>query len=214
MGIMFEQPSQFFSIQFCSKDGKSFNNRTLQNDLLKQCLFSYDSTCLTNPGPYFESYIDPTWGQCFRFNSGKNLTGQSTPLLQSTIAGKDDSISLEIYAPTGLVFWIHNSTNIPQRQFRNNHNGDIQYASSGFDTQVAVDRIFDYKLGYPYNDCLNDPTEFKLNMTIINYMISKNVPYSQVNCIELCFDMEYMVNNSCSCTNISLGTVWDNCFGR
>ena len=180
-----------------------------------QCVFSYDTTCFSQPQSYFESYTDPTYNQCFRFNSGKNLTGQSIPLLNSTIAGKDDSFIMQIYAPAGLVFWIHNNTSPPKRQYKNNHNGDIQFASAGFETQVVVDRIFDRKLDYPYNDCLSDPTKFRHDMTIINYMTTKNIPYSQVNCLELCFDMEYLaMGNPCNCSNnVSLGTVWDNCFG-
>ena len=67
---VFEQPTQYFTIQFCSKDAKSFNNKSL-NQLLIKCEFNYDTTCLTNPGAFFESYTDPTYTQCFRFNSEK-----------------------------------------------------------------------------------------------------------------------------------------------
>jgi len=213
IATVFEQPTQYFTIQFCSRDAKSFNNKTL-NQLLIKCEFNYDTSCLTNPGPFFESYIDPTYTQCFRFNSGKNLSGSSIPILSSSIGGKDDSFSMQIYAPSGLAFWIHNYSTPPRRQFKNNHDGGLQYASVGFDTQVAVDRTFQYKLEYPYNDCLNDPTEFQYDMKIINFMINNSIPYSQVNCLELCFDMQYLMDNPCNCTNASLGNVWTNCYGK
>lgn len=211
---VFEQPTQFFTIQFCSKDARSFNNKSLNKDLLKQCVFNYDSACLIQPQNFFESYIDPTYNQCFRFNSGKNMSSQAIQILNSTIGGKDDSLIMEIFAPSGLVFWIHNYTTPPRRQYKNNHNGDIQFASAGWETQVVIDRTFEYKLDYPYSNCLKDPRTFQRNMTIINFMIKNNVPYSQVNCLELCFDMQYLIDNPCNCTNASLGNIWDNCYGR
>ncbi len=212
---IFEQPSQFFTIQFCSKDAKSFNNRTLtKGDLLIQCVYNYDPDCLTNPGAYFESYTDPTYGPCFRFNSGKNMSGASIPILNSTIGGKDDSFLMQIYAPGGLAFWIHNYTTPPRRQYQANNNGDLQYASAGFDTQVAVDRTFYYKLGYPYNDCLHDPSTFKYNKTIIDFMINTTIPYSQVNCLNLCFNMHYLMDNPCNCNNTTFASVWTDCYGK
>ncbi len=210
---IYEQPAPFFTVQFCSRDLKSFNNKTLKI-LLNQCSFGYDTKCYESPEAYFESFYDPTYRQCFRFNSGKDLNGFSISILNSTIGGKDDSFVMEIYAPKGLVFWIHNYTSPPRRQYKNNHNGDIQYASAGFETQVVVDRTFEYKLEYPYNDCLKDPTNFQFNKRIINYMIYNDIPYSQVNCLELCFDMQYLIDNPCNCTNASLGNVWDICYGR
>jgi len=212
---VFEQPSQYFTIQFCSRDSRSFNNRTFaRGDLLIQCVFNYDPDCLTNPGAYFESYIDPTYGKCFRFNSGKNMSGATIPLLNSTVGGKDDSLSLQVYAPAGLAFWIHNYTTPPRRQFQANNNGDLQYASPGQDTQVAVDRTFYYQLPYPYNDCLHDPSTFQYNKTIINFMLNASIPYSQVNCLNLCFDMQYLMDNPCNCTNTTIGKVWTNCYGK
>ena len=120
---------------------------------------------------------------------------------------------IEVYAPKGLIFWVYNYTSIPRRQYKNTHNGETQFASAGFDTEVVVDRSFNYKLEYPYNDCFKDPSTFQFNKKIINYMIEKKITYSQVNCLELCFDMQYMMDNPCNCTNTSLGSVWDNCFG-
>jgi len=212
---VFEQPAQFFSIQFCSKDAKSFNNKSLKfGDLLKQCNFIYSDECLTHPEDYFESYNDSIYNQCYRFNSGKNIKGESVPLFSSPIGGKDDSFIMEIYAPSGLVFWVYNYTTPPRRQFKNNHNGDIQFASAGFETHVVVDRTFEFRLGYPYDDCVKNPASFQLNRTIVDFMISNNVPYSQINCLELCFDMEYLRDNPCNCKNVSLGNVWENCYGK
>jgi len=114
---VFEQPAQFFSVQICSNDRQTFNNRPL-NDLIRQCEFNYDRSCFLEPDQYFYSYDDPSYNTCFRFNSGKNKSGHSVSLLNSTIGGKDDSFVLEIYAPRGLQIWIHNYTLPPKRQYK------------------------------------------------------------------------------------------------
>ena len=56
---------------------------------------------------------------------------------------------------------------------------------------IGIDKLTDNKLGLPYNNCYNDVTDFDLNKTIINYIKSKNQTYTQVNCLKLCFELEY-----------------------
>ncbi len=36
--------------------------------------------------------------------------------------------------------------------------------------------------------------------------------YRQRNCLELCFDLIYLQENPCNCTNTSLGNLWRDCF--
>ena len=102
---------------------------------------------------------------------------------------------------------------MPRFQSTNNHNGDMIWANNGAETQFVVDRVADFKLEFPYNQCIKDPNTFKLNKTLINYILNvRKETYSQVNCIELCFDLDYIKNNSCQCKNAMIGEVWENCF--
>jgi len=102
---IFEQPAPFPTISFCSKDEYFFNNKTL-NDLFKQnrlqCVFNYDESCLSEPNEHFEAFYSSNFGKCFRFNSGRNMRGDSIPILNSSIGGRDDSFRLQIHAPAGL----------------------------------------------------------------------------------------------------------------
>ena len=54
---------------------------------------------------------------------------------------------------------------------------------------------------------------FEYNKTVIDYILNKPEVYSQVNCLELCFDLEFIEINPCNCENALFGKVWENCFG-
>ena len=53
---------------------------------------------------------------------------------------------------------------------------------------------------------------FNLNKTIVNYIKSINKTYTQVNCLKLCFELDYIEKNPCKCLNTTLGRVWRDCF--
>lgn len=207
---VYEQPTQFPTISFCSYSKKdAFTNKKLK-DIFKGCCFNYDFDCQYNPENYFEPFVS-YYGQCYRFNSGKNFKGHSIPILNSTIAGLDDSFYLTIDPSLDMVLWVHSYVSPPILSDYNNHFGRI-FASAYSYTQLIIDRTTETKLSLPYNDCLNDVTQFKLNKTIIDYILSKNEIYSRVKCLELCFDLEYIENNQCQCSSVTIGNVWQQCW--
>lgn len=55
---------------------------------------------------------------------------------------------------------------------------------------------------------------FRQNKTIIDHILKRNQTYSQVNCLDLCFDLFYLENNACGCVNTTLGSVWFDCWIR
>lgn len=146
---VYEQPALFPTVSICSINSFLFKNNKL-NRLINNCTFNYDQSCRKNPENYFEAYEDDDYGTCYRFNNGKNMTGQSVSFYYSTIGGMDDSLNLVINSSQSLVLWIHNASTPPIRQLMNNHNGDIKFASSGAISHFVVERIFDEKLGEPY----------------------------------------------------------------
>ncbi len=96
-----ETPVEFPTVTICSRDQCSFNEKHL-TDLISECTFNYDKSCQTNPDNYFESVFVPHDGICLKFNSGKNMSNQTVPILNSTIGGRDDSLNLQIFSPAGL----------------------------------------------------------------------------------------------------------------
>ena len=179
---------------------------------IKDCRFNYDDKCKQNPENFFIGYEDSEFGSCYRFNSGKNMSGHYIPVVSSTVGGKDDSFLL-ITNPIDFVIWIHNSTRPPKREYHYDYQGDVNFVTRGSDAHIIIEKTVEKKLGEPYNSCLDDLTKFKLNKTIINHILNEEETYSQVNCLELCFHLKYIEKNPCNCTNASLGNVWTNCYG-
>lgn len=208
----YEQPALFPAISFCSRNETYFNNISLRS-LIKHCVFSYDKGCLNNSENYFESFYDSKGNQCYRFNSGKNLSGKTIPILSSTIGGRDDSFGLRIEAPQGLYIWVHNQSNPFELEKYNDLSDDMFLAGVKQEMQLVIERIFETKLEYPYNDCIKDVKDFKQNKLLIDFIINnKKKIYRHDLCIKYCFELYYLESQPCSCSNASLGSVWKTCF--
>ena len=134
------------------------------------------------------------------------------PIKISTFGGQFDSFSMAINAPDGLAVWIHNKTSPPKIELGNGDGDDPINIMPGFQTNLAIEKIVDHKLEEPYNNCLQNVSKFKKNKTIIDFMLNNGQSYSQIKCINICFDLKYIDNNSCNCTSALLGKVWLNCY--
>ena len=206
----YDQPAQFPTVTFCAKNGFYQNLSQLMS---KEIRFGYDYSIGTEPANHFEPFFNQDYGNCFRFNSGKNMTGHSIPIKNSTIGGRDDSFLLRVNSKHTLIVWIHDRKSPPKIQSRNNHDSPV-FVSNNTKTYLIIDKTVDEKLPEPYNRCFKNVTVFKGNKTIIDFILNSGESYSQVKCLELCFDLNYIEKNPCNCVNTSLGRVWQDCFFR
>lgn len=197
----YEQPLRFPAVTICSYEKDSFINKTLE-ELILNCTFDNE---LFNKN-FFET-IDTTIGKCIRFNTGNNMS----LVLNSTFGGLDDSFSCSIMALDGLNIWIHDQTAPPKLSYKNNHYGNRILASSGFYTQIVIDKVVQQQLSFPFNDCYDDITLFKYNKTIIDFIFKNREVYSRNRCYELCFELDYLEKKKCNCL-VNLGNVWDYCW--
>jgi len=211
----FEQPLQFPTISFCPYLGGELNifyNLSL-NQIIKDCWQNLDKDCAKNPDKYFEQFKSPFHGKCFRFNSGKNESNHLIPFFFSALGGRDDSFYLKLNKTTDLWLWVHNVSSPPKFNLYNNHLGNSILISANTQTQIIIDKIIEKKLGLPYNQCYLNVNEFPNNKTIIDYISQTiNETYKQTNCLELCYDVNYLKENPCNCSNTSIGQVWEDCF--
>lgn len=209
---IYKQPTEFPTVSMCGYKADHFTNKSLKN-LIVECSFGYDNNCKNDPDNYFEPFYSSYYGKCFRFNSGKNVTNNSIPLLYSTIGGSDDSFDIKLNSSIDLAVWIHNKSSPIIIDDKNAHYSFRVFVSSNFFTEIIIEKIIEDKLPYPYNQCLEDVNTFKINKTIIDYIIDKlNQTYTQQKCLELCFDIDYIKTNPCNCTNVSIGEVWSKCW--
>ena len=63
-----------------------------------------------------------------------------------------------------------------------------------------------------FNKCLKDVKSFKKNKTLIDFILKNNSSYSQIKCLDYCFELDYYNNDPCNCTAPSFDKGWDNCF--
>jgi hypothetical protein len=189
-----EFESQFPTISLCS------NEEPIKIDSfkLKSLRFNYQEN--SDWKNHLQIYLDTTYGKCFRFNSGLNLTNQTIPIKYSKKSRLNDGFWFEFslnrtYDYSSLIIYIHNNTIMPSTIY----NKGI-FISAGFENYFIISRIFDEKLEYPYNDCVKNISEFSINKTIIGFMNYKKWEYTQKECISLCRTLSYIETSNCNCT--------------
>lgn len=204
----YEQPAEFPSVLICS----AYFLGKKPSSFILECKFGLDSKCTNDVNNYFEnvSFYD---GMCNKFNSGLNMTSKSIPIYKAALGGYADSFSVKINSPSSSYFMIINKTEVPifGLEIDTLFAGNIFEITNGFKIDIVIDKKVEYKLGEPYNDCLKELAEFERNKTVINYFNSINVSYSQTECFNYCFELDYMQQNLCKCEGLEFGSIWSNC---
>jgi hypothetical protein len=77
----------FPTVSFCPYIEKALDDKPL-GSFIQECWHNLDRDCQYNPENYFESFRTHR-GVCYRFNSGKNMSGHSIPIHNSTVGGRD-----------------------------------------------------------------------------------------------------------------------------
>ena len=139
------------------------------------------------------------------------MSNHSIPIKYSIIGGKDDCFKLVLREKKDLTIWIHERKSPPKIEEWNNHDSPINIMG-GSKVFIEIEKSKNSMLGEPYNHCFRDGSSFEGNRTIIDYILSIDQIYRQRNCLEVCFDLFYIQQNPCNCTNTSLGNVWKDCF--
>lgn len=186
-----EIKSEFPVVSFCNPNMPQFemiiktfwfNNKKLKDDWKN----------------HIESYNDTSYGKCYRYNSGKNMTNHKIPIKYSKTSGFDAAFYFRFYSDTvldygELLVYIHNRT-----QIVSTIKGKAFKVTAGAFNVFSIKRICDQKLGYPFNDCFKNVSLFTFNTTFIDFISSQNREYTQKECISL------MNNNNLSENSLNL----------
>lgn len=153
---------------------------------------------------HFEVYNDTSYGRCFRFNSGFTFNGTKVGILKSSGVVRTNGLEFGLYLETesdfnNIIIYFHNYTFRPTGVFGREH-----FVSMGAFHNFVIERIISKKLDEPYNDCLNDVSQFKKNKTIIDYFIQTNQKYSQEECFKFCERIYFNETAGCDCSLNSL----------
>jgi hypothetical protein len=187
-----ERESEFPTISFCNINNPNFDIKLLD-------LWFQNEYLINEWQNHFESYTDTVYGNCYRFNSGLNLSNQSIPIRKARKSGLDEGLWFNIYSNTShyfekLMFYIHNHTRIPVNIY---NRGFVIHPGS--DNYFNIKRVYDQKLELPYNNCYKNVSKSEYhNQTIIDYLIEKKREYSQKECLYLCRNLIYKEINPCN----------------
>jgi hypothetical protein len=175
-----ETPTEFPAITFFILRNNRVNI-SLSN-LIFQCQFNTFSCNISNDIRINEdkfSFISYT------FRSQPTYLGGSK---NSLIMGLNlSNISFDKTNPLdGLRFVIHNKTDDPN-YYRGYSDNGFNIAP-GFFYEMSVNKIFTYKLGLPYNNCLKDVKSIdSFDSDLYRYIIqSTNYSYRQTDCLYYC----------------------------
>jgi len=207
---IYQQPMPFPTISFCPIKPLVFDNQSLKS-ILSHCWDFREKDCRENFGSYFESFETGTYGTCFRYNSGRNMSGHSNEIISSNSGGISDQINIGFQRGFIIAVIIHDPLILPMFESENTYD-NVNFVEENAFTFLSIHKTIEKRLENPYNDCYKDLSKFPLNKTIINYIQSKNNTYRRTDCLALCLEVLYLNENPCNCTSTSLGNVWTDCW--
>jgi hypothetical protein len=175
------------------------------HDTLVSCKFN-QLDCVINED--FEYFYDVIYGNCFRFNSGKNMLGNLVEQVKyNTQVGKKNGLELDLFVGSaedndypfsqenGYIVFISNEA-------LNLGSGDGIKISAGVSTSIKVDKYSIIKMPKPFSECTSDLVtknayESELYKKMIDSSVSLNLKYRYSDCYFLCF--QKYVGKICEC---------------
>lgn len=198
ISIINEQKTQFPTVTFC---GYPNINASLNETVKKIRFENIYYTDISNKSKYFEEFTDLFGIKCFSFNSGKNVYNKTFDLLNASIGGLINSLRLDLYldVPDGfdyaeLQIYIHNQSSPTYDIYNNGF-----WVKTGSWNYYEIEKVYHEQLSEPYNDCLKDVSEFKMNKTIINQLLQSNRKYLQTECFLFCSRLYAIEESNCGC---------------
>jgi len=207
---IYQQPMDFPTISFCPIKPFAFENKSLKS-ILTHCKDFYDDDCGENFEKYFESFESETYGTCYRYNSGRNMSGHPTEIISSNSGGLNDQLDVGLKSGFGIYVIIHDPLTLPIFEFENIYD-DVTIVEENARAYLSIHKTIEKRLENPYNNCYKDLSKFPLDKKIINFIQSKTNTYRQTDCLALCLEVLYLKDNPCNCTSTSLGNVWVDCW--
>ena len=190
--------------------------------VFNECSFN-NQQCDSTDFSYFWDY---TYGNCYKFNSGFNSSGNSVPLKYSYKPGYDQGFNLVLlfnekenlfshFYNYGVTIFIHNNTHYPIVT-------DGIEILSGTNVNIGIKKTLTHKYPEPYSDC-KDLSSY--NSYFYKFLTQSNKSYRQSDCFELlvqrnninncsCYDLYYpqIYNYSTPCMNSSQFECADNSY--
>jgi hypothetical protein len=163
------------------------------------CLF-LEKSCDPND---FVWYFDRNYGNCFVFNSAMFSNGTRAAVKSLQKLGRYNGLELEIFSgnpnnnysfsiESGVHVFIHNQSL--------RANSDLgSYFPNGFSSNLALGKIINRRLPYPYSECRK---ELEVDDEFFEIFKKSSRLYNQAECFDLCIQKEII--EECNCTDPTL----------
>ncbi|RNA35822.1 acid-sensing ion channel 2 [Brachionus plicatilis] len=191
---------RYFSVIFSKGKTKDFlKNLSISfEQMFISCLYNFQP-CGNNDWIWF---YDMDFGNCFRFNTGKDSNEKQIEIKNSTESGKYFGLLVELFVgtpksentlsiSTGAHIYIDDNFYRPK-------------FGQGFDialgerTNLAMERIKNEQMSKPYSECLDNLDSIdSFDSEYYKQVIKSNLTYRQSDCIQAYFDSE--IYKKCNC---------------
>jgi len=153
---------------------------------------AFPAVAICNSFYYYCTYYNKLCNQirlrnsvCFDFNTGLNQSLYPVDILKSTVPGRSNGLSLQLYHRIqGVQIEIH-----VYNQSTDYDPNKAIYVSEGMEVNIVLNRVFSSKLGSPHSDCKKEYVFEPKPLDIIN---QTSFPYFQSECFFLCQMQEEM----------------------
>jgi hypothetical protein len=173
------------------------------DDMLVNCRFN-NIPCYASD---FEHFYTTSYGNCYKFNSGRSLNGTQTQIQNSSSPGRRNALSMELFTgypsmefdllpATGFQLFVHNASSTPLTE--------IQGISlpAGSSTDVVLSQVFINKLSEPYSNCIDSVRDANaFDSFLYKTTLRLNGIYEQEYCLQVCWQ-QYVIN-ACNCSDIA-----------
>ena len=184
----------------------SNGNIKFLNEILLNCIYNNQNCDLAND---FELYHDPILGLCFRYNSGKNMSGKSVEKKYNYGKGEFYSLNLELFMgnsesnyKSGFKIYI---TDGKVDSFN-----DVGLSiSTGILTTISINKYQIITQPKPYGDCIKDLKSVdSYESECYKKSFSNEKMYTFYDCANMC--LQKFVGEKCGFQVIELGKSYYN----
>ena len=161
----------------------------------------------------FEWYYELLYGNCYKFNSGKDSLNRQVQIKSTIKAGSNYGLYVDLFIPetkslydfestNGLHIFIGNTTTIPYVM-------DGVNIAPGFQSNIIVSRTISSKVPYPYSKCKDDNDNLKkFDNYLYQETMKKKNTYKQTDCFDSCSQREII--KQCKCFLSSMASLNSN----
>ena len=192
-------------------------NRTLfgkkLNEFLVNCYIKVNQNC--NNESLFEHYYDVNYGNCYRYNSGRNRDGNTLNIEYIYQNGVQTALELELLIGKSSInnnmFSIENGFMIfisDEPVDSTSHQG-IKI-SPGFSYSIIIDKYNIQNEPKPYTNCIGDLTSidsYQSESYKKTYRFGSNKTYHYTDCLQICF--QKLLAEKCKCQTRFYSMVFD-----